>query len=166
MSSCAVRLRRLLPVARHASLIPSVRAGLDHVVRHQSTSSPGSSSGFSQLPPPPPPRWLSDLTARLGRCLQFGCSAAQVARAAGVAASLGRDWRGLVAGSEGFLTGDYADVDDDGRLVGPSGWKERKQVDEEFGGSDAEDHGKTWALGGLEGQRVVWGEMDSFVSSM
>ncbi|KAI1499736.1 Thioesterase/thiol ester dehydrase-isomerase [Biscogniauxia marginata] len=77
------------------------------------------------LPPPPPPpsRWYSDLQARLGKCIMFGCNAAQVRRAAGVLRALAGEWRALSVGSEGFLTGP-------GR--------------------------------GLEGQKVVWGEMDSF----
>lgn len=54
----------------------------------------------------------------------FGCSPAQVADSAVVLRALATEWRELLAGSEGFLTG--------GRR-------------------------------GLEGQQVVWGEMDSFV---
>ncbi|RYP69555.1 hypothetical protein DL771_006070 [Monosporascus sp. 5C6A] len=69
--------------------------------RHYSTSQQSS----SQPPPSPPPRWLSDLTARLGKCIMFGCGPAQVARAAGVLRALATEWRALVAGSEGFLTG-------------------------------------------------------------
>lgn len=73
---------------------------------------------------PPPQRWPSDLRTRIGKCILFGCSPAQVAEAGGVLRALATEWRALVAGSEGFLTG--------GRR-------------------------------GLEGQQVVWGEMDSFV---
>ncbi|KAH6654934.1 thioesterase-like superfamily-domain-containing protein [Truncatella angustata] len=71
----------------------------------------------------PPARWLADLKTRLGKCIIFGCSPAEVQRAAAVLRALGTEWRTLAAGSEGFLTG--------GRR-------------------------------GLEGQAVVWGEMDSF----
>ncbi|GAP83992.2 putative thioesterase thiol ester dehydrase-isomerase protein [Rosellinia necatrix] len=74
-------------------------------------------------PPPPPGRWVSDVRARVGRCVGFGCDAGQAARAAGVLGVLARGWRELAAGGDGFLTGP-------GR--------------------------------GLEGQQVVWGEMDSF----
>ncbi|KAI5865383.1 HotDog domain-containing protein [Durotheca rogersii] len=59
-----------------------------------------------ELPPPPPARWHSDLRARLGRCIQFGCSREQAARAAAVLRVLAQEWRGLAAGAEGFLTGD------------------------------------------------------------
>ncbi len=78
----------------------------------------------SGVPPPPPPRWLSSLRARVGKCIIFGCSPAQVSEAATVLRALATEWRPLTAGSEGFLTG-------------------RRR--------------------GLEGQKVVWGEMDAFV---
>lgn len=50
------------------------------------------------------PRWLSDLKSRIGRCIQFGCSPGQVQEAGMILQELTRDWRALVAGSEGFLT--------------------------------------------------------------
>ncbi|KAK8062329.1 hypothetical protein PG997_014426 [Apiospora hydei] len=74
-----------------------------------------------QAPDLPSPPWYADLQARLGKCIIFGCSPAQVHRVAAVLGSLTREWRSLSAGSEGFLQ-----------------------------------------QGGLEGQAVVWGEMDSF----
>ncbi|KAI1371334.1 thioesterase-like superfamily-domain-containing protein [Hypoxylon crocopeplum] len=82
-----------------------------------------SSSSLSDPPSLPPSRWYSDLKARLGKCILFGCSREQAHRAAGVLRALATEWRELTAGAEGFLTG--------GRR-------------------------------GLEGQQVVWGEMDSF----
>jgi hypothetical protein len=51
------------------------------------------------------PRWLSETKARLGKCIIFGMNAAQVQRAGEVLTVLGREWRELSAGSEGFLTG-------------------------------------------------------------
>ncbi|KAK0636383.1 thioesterase-like superfamily-domain-containing protein [Bombardia bombarda] len=75
------------------------------------------------VPPPPPTRWIADLRARVGHCVMFGCSTQQVSRAAAVLRALATEWRTLLAGSEGFLTG--------GRR-------------------------------GLDGQRIAWGEMDSF----
>ncbi|XXH00041.1 hypothetical protein Hte_006382 [Hypoxylon texense] len=57
------------------------------------------------LPPLPPSRWYSDLRARLGKCILFGCSREQAARAAGVLRALATEWRDLTAGAEGFLTG-------------------------------------------------------------
>jgi len=75
-------------------------------------------------PPPPPTRWITDLRARIGKCIVFGCSNQQVSRVAAVLRALAVEWRDLLAGSEGFLTG--------GRR-------------------------------GLDGQKIAWGEMDSFV---
>ncbi|KAJ0108137.1 hypothetical protein J7T55_007256 [Diaporthe amygdali] len=57
------------------------------------------------IPEPPPQRWLSDLQSRLGKCIMFGCSPAQVAQASKVLHALATEWRPLSAGSEGFLSG-------------------------------------------------------------
>lgn len=51
------------------------------------------------------PRWLSDLKARIGKCISFGLLPEQVRRAGNILEVVSRDWRDLVAGSEGFLTG-------------------------------------------------------------
>jgi len=73
------------------------------------------------------PRWLADVKQRLGKCMTFGMQSEQVARAGAVLDTVARDWRELVAGSEGFLT--------------------------------SEDRR------GFYRHAVVWGEMDSMVSS-
>lgn len=55
---------------------------------------------------PSNPRIVEELKQRIGRCIQFGISKEQVDRLAGpVLRQLARDWRELLAGSEGFLTG-------------------------------------------------------------
>jgi hypothetical protein len=41
---------------------------------------------------------------RLGRCMMFGLKPAQVDEAGKILQQLARDWRELIAGSEGFLT--------------------------------------------------------------
>ncbi|KAI9871936.1 MAG: hypothetical protein M1830_002239 [Pleopsidium flavum] len=51
------------------------------------------------------PRWLSDLKKRIGKCVMFGLKPVQVQEAASILKEIARDWRELVAGSEGFLTG-------------------------------------------------------------
>ncbi len=56
--------------------------------------------------PPVPPhssRWLSDLKARLGRCIIFGLPKEQIGQAGQAAKVLGQGWRGLIAGREGYL---------------------------------------------------------------
>jgi len=50
------------------------------------------------------PRWLSDLKARLGKCIQFGMNPEQTTAAGVLLAEVTRDWRSLLAGSEGYLT--------------------------------------------------------------
>lgn len=50
------------------------------------------------------PRWLADVKQRIGKCVTFGLSPPQTARAGAVLSTLARDWRELVAGSEGYLT--------------------------------------------------------------
>lgn len=94
---------------------------------HTSIRHASSSSSSLPMPPAPSSRWLSDLLARVGKCIIFGCEPTQISRAAGVLRAVATEWRGLAAGSEGFLTG--------GRR-------------------------------GMEGQQVVWGEQDSFVSKL
>ncbi|KAI1101240.1 thioesterase-like superfamily-domain-containing protein [Jackrogersella minutella] len=64
-----------------------------------------SSSSPRTTLPTPPTRWYSDLKARLGKCIMFGCSREQAQRAAGVIRSFTTEWRILTAGAEGFLTG-------------------------------------------------------------
>lgn len=73
------------------------------------------------------PRWLSDLKQRIGKCITFGLQPHQVDQAGGILSEVAKDWRDLVAGSEGYLTG-----------------------------SDRR---------GMHRQAVVWGEMDSMVST-
>lgn len=50
------------------------------------------------------PRWLTDTKRRIGKCLMFGLKPAQVDEAGRILQRLARDWRELIAGSDGFLT--------------------------------------------------------------
>ena len=52
-----------------------------------------------------PPRWLSDLKQRIGKCIIFGLNQEQVDEAGSIMKIVANDWRELLAGSEGFLTG-------------------------------------------------------------
>lgn len=52
-----------------------------------------------------PARWLSDLKQRIGKCIIFGLNQEQVDEAGDIMKAVARDWRELLAGSEGFLTG-------------------------------------------------------------
>ncbi|KAL2355977.1 hypothetical protein BJ546DRAFT_969478 [Cryomyces antarcticus] len=70
-----------------------------------------SSGQDSQLSPAKPipaqlsPRWLGELKQRIGKCILFGLRPEQTARAGTMLQEMARDWRELLAGSEGFLTG-------------------------------------------------------------
>lgn len=71
-------------------------------------SSTNLNSQEQNQPSPPPtanlsPRWLSETKVRLGKCINFGMTDAQVASAGHLLAEVSRDWRTLIAGSEGFL---------------------------------------------------------------
>ncbi|KAL5359538.1 hypothetical protein BJX96DRAFT_183823 [Aspergillus floccosus] len=50
------------------------------------------------------PRWLSTTKQRIGRCMMFGLKPPQVQEAGEILQQLARDWRELIAGSEGYLT--------------------------------------------------------------
>lgn len=54
-------------------------------------------------PSPRPARFLPDLKARLGKCILFGLHGEQLKTAGGLAEILAGEWRGLIAGAEGFL---------------------------------------------------------------
>jgi hypothetical protein len=113
-----IALRPLAPVcARPLAAQNVVRSAYS---RQRSTTTEPATEKLS-------PRWLADVKQRLGKCMTFGMQAGQVARAGAVLETVAKDWRELVAGSEGFLT--------------------------------SEDRR------GFYRHAVVWGEMDSMVSS-
>ncbi|RDW83425.1 hypothetical protein BP5796_04916 [Coleophoma crateriformis] len=51
-----------------------------------------------------PSKWLGESKERIGKCLKFGTDKEQTQEAADMLATLGREWRQLVAGGEGFVT--------------------------------------------------------------
>ena len=52
-----------------------------------------------------PARWLSDLKIRIGKCIIFGLKQTEIDEAGDILKVAAQDWKQLVAGSEGFLTG-------------------------------------------------------------
>ncbi|KAE8383555.1 thioesterase-like superfamily-domain-containing protein [Aspergillus bertholletiae] len=50
------------------------------------------------------PRWLTTTKRRLGKCMMFGLKPAQIHEAGEILQQIARDWRELIAGSEGYLT--------------------------------------------------------------
>lgn len=71
------------------------------LVRHRSTVSEANATPATESLSP---RWLADVKQRLGKCIMFGLKPDQTARAGAILQTVARDWRELVAGSEGFLT--------------------------------------------------------------
>ncbi|KAK4240178.1 hypothetical protein C8A03DRAFT_31747 [Achaetomium macrosporum] len=69
------------------------------------------SDSVAKLPPPPPSRWIAELRTRIGKCLVFGCNSQQISQAAVVMRALATEWRELLVGSEGFLTGGRRGLD-------------------------------------------------------
>lgn len=50
------------------------------------------------------PKWLSEVQNRIGKCITFGMSGEQTNEAIAILKTIAKDWRDLLAGSEGFLT--------------------------------------------------------------
>lgn len=105
---------------RHPSLRPVTLGALNPLPLHThqtsssrflttTTTSPlleTSTSTPEQTPAPSlPPRWLSDIRSRIGKCIFWGLSHGQLEKAGSIMKVIARDWRELVVGSEGFLTG-------------------------------------------------------------
>ena len=72
------------------------------------SSIPGRSLAAVQAEPrqsPSPIKFrISELRARIGKCIIFGLTQPQIDEAGEISRILAREWRDLVAGSEGFLT--------------------------------------------------------------
>lgn len=51
------------------------------------------------------PRWLSKVKERVGRCIMFGLDADGVKQAGRIMAVLAKEWKGMLVGCEGFLSG-------------------------------------------------------------
>ncbi|KAJ5380144.1 uncharacterized protein N7496_002572 [Penicillium cataractarum] len=81
-----------------------------HTLRPLSTTAPilNARASAPENPPTRPhgidPRWLTMMKRRIGRCMMFGLKPAQIDDAGKILQQLARDWRELIAGSEGFLT--------------------------------------------------------------
>lgn len=50
------------------------------------------------------PRWLALIKRRIGKCMMFGLSPAQIDEGGKILSQVATEWREMVAGSEGFLT--------------------------------------------------------------
>ncbi|KAF2011736.1 hypothetical protein BU24DRAFT_355025 [Aaosphaeria arxii CBS 175.79] len=92
-------------LARCAFQDPSSATLLRRTIRTAATSTTTSTT-TSDKPPTASlsPRWLSDVKTRIGECIKFGLNPTQTQEACAILHEVAHDWRGLVAGSEGFLT--------------------------------------------------------------
>ncbi|AEO63182.1 uncharacterized protein THITE_2108089 [Thermothielavioides terrestris NRRL 8126] len=108
----APRLRLRLVAERVCGTLPHSHPRLRRPFSASAVRSNSSSEPTTNPPPPPPPsRWIAELRARIGKCIIFGCSRQQIAQAAVVLRALATEWRELLAGSEGFLTGGRRGLD-------------------------------------------------------
>jgi acyl-CoA thioesterase FadM len=89
-----------LSLARCRSLVKTKRCLSTTSIRYEKPLETGKPNGQAALNP----RWLTDIKARIGKCLTFGVPPPLVDEAGKVLEELGQDWRDLVAGSEGFVT--------------------------------------------------------------
>lgn len=104
MRLAAAACRRVAPGA--SSHIPPRRPFSASTGRVRSTSDPSAA-----IPEAPPSRWIADLRARIGKCLTFGCNGQQINQAAEVLRVIATEWKELLAGSEGYLTGGRRGLD-------------------------------------------------------
>lgn len=94
-----MRFSAARPLLAHlASPLPAYRRL--PCARYSSASGDSSAQATASLSP----RWLSDVKTRIGKCITFGLKPEQTQAAGKILQELARDWRELVAGSEGFLT--------------------------------------------------------------
>lgn len=96
-----------IPAARNNNNIVPRLTGAGRPYSLSQSSPPARNTGEEEAIsiPDPPSRWYGDLHARLGKCIMFGCTPSQVATASSVLGALATEWRQLVAGSQGYLTG-------------------------------------------------------------
>ncbi|KAK4148289.1 uncharacterized protein C8A04DRAFT_24095 [Dichotomopilus funicola] len=85
--------------------LPAAAASTPRPYRPLSVSTTTRLGSADKVPPLPSARWTSELPARIGKCLSFGCNAQQTSQAAAVLRVVATEWKELLAGSEGFLTG-------------------------------------------------------------
>lgn len=96
-------VRGALPCLRSLRLHAVLSHRVPQLYRFQSTNSGSSDPATSSLSP----RWLSDLKTRIGKCINFGINSQQIEEAGAILHEVNLDWRDMVAGSEGFLTGKH-----------------------------------------------------------
>lgn len=69
-----------------------------------SSTTPGLLRNAPAKPRTLDPRWLTLIKRRIGKCMMFGLQPAQIDEGGKILNQLAKEWRELIAGSEGFLT--------------------------------------------------------------
>lgn len=105
-TGCPRDASRAMPRPRLSSLqyVSNYRRLLTHS-RHHTSVSTSNDPINATVPASLPARWPTDLKQRIGKCMSFGLRKEQLDDAGNILRIVARDWRELVAGSEGFLTG-------------------------------------------------------------
>ena len=101
IAGCKMPSRALLPLLcrRSARSIPNSSLRLFSTTKgrkQEASSNPPKETSNNA-------RWLSQIKARLGKCILFGLTEEQTRQAGTALKALGEEWRDLVAGREGFL---------------------------------------------------------------
>lgn len=89
-----------------SSFISSASSSI-HSRSHSTKPKPSSPSHIQpdRNSAPPPSQFLAHTKQRIGKCIIFGLSQEQTRKAGELLKILGEEWRELVAGREGYLTG-------------------------------------------------------------
>ncbi|KAJ4348518.1 uncharacterized protein N0V89_009895 [Didymosphaeria variabile] len=92
-----VELQKMRPLARGVLFADpsSLVQRVSHAARFQSSSASSKDATTATLSP----RWLSDLKARIGKCIMFGIDNEQVKEAGQILHDVNYNWKDLVAGT-------------------------------------------------------------------
>lgn len=95
--SITPQLHAMLRFTLRAQLAPNIYNG----IRSFSATAPTLSDANPRLLDP---RWLTLIKRRIGKCMMFGLSPAQIDEGGKILSQVAKEWREMIAGSEGFLT--------------------------------------------------------------
>ncbi|GAT27020.1 similar to An01g08300 [Aspergillus luchuensis] len=93
--------RPLVGFAAQSSSLTTRLFSVSTAFRNAPVSTPGTTP---KKPHTIDPRWLTMTKRRIGRCMMFGLKPPQIQEAGEILQQIARDWRELIAGSEGYLT--------------------------------------------------------------
>lgn len=102
------QLASLLPIANNSARFLSTITSPANSTQNASSNPKAAvtTTTTTEKPHTIDPRWLTTMKRRIGKCMMFGLKPGQIQEAGKILQQLARDWRELVAGSEGYLTND------------------------------------------------------------